>query len=69
MVAELGFVHFDLDVPSSCLAAKFTAALADLGRQWDIKIQVNTSQVRDHQCHPVELLFYRTKEGENDNSM
>ena len=48
VVADLGWIDFDLDVPSSVIlfgcpttAAKLPAAQAVLGRQWDNKFQVS----------------------------
>ena len=37
-------------------SAKLSLAPAELGRQWNIKIQVNPTRVRDHQCHRVKML-------------
>ena len=36
--------------------AKLPLAPAELGRQWNSKIQVNRTKVRKHQCHPVQIL-------------
>ena len=54
VVADLGWVDFDFYVPCHS-SANFPAALAELGRKLDIKILVNPTQVRDHQCHPVQV--------------
>ena len=66
MVADLGWVDLDLDVPSSCPAAQplfahFPSAQAESGRHWNIKIQVNPIQVHGHQPHPVLVKEYRVR--------
>ena len=47
VVADLGWVDFYSYVNQPASSAKLPAAQAELGRQWDIKIQINPTQFRE----------------------